>query len=275
VIHAVVPENIDDPALPSGGNVYDRRVLDLLPDVVEHKVPLDRAHLTGIPGPILADGLVVRVAPDLFAGATVLAHLPVPLPPRATVITTSRWTLDRLGVPGTVAHPGVDPAPVARGGGGILCVGAVIAAKGQHVLAEALAGLPLRCVCVGSLTREPAYAAAIPLAKTGPLTGTALAAAYDTADLLVLPSFTESYGMVITEALARGIPVIASDVGGVREALGGAGLLVPPGDVRALRAALRSWVSDPGPLRAAALRRRPTLPTWAETAATIARVLNQ
>ena len=53
--------------------------------------------------------------------------------------------------------------------------------------------------------------------------------------MLVLPSRKETYGMVVTEALSRGIPVIASDVGGVPEALGAApggaqpGLLVPPG----------------------------------------------
>jgi len=66
----------------------------------------------------------------------------------------------------------------------------------------------------------------------------------------VLASRTETYGMVVVEALARGLPVIASDVGGLTEALGQAadgirpGLLVPPGDPAQLGAALRAWLSD-------------------------------
>ena len=80
--------------------------------------------------------------------------------------------------------------------------------------------------------------------------GGELCAAYAAADLLVLPSRAETYGMVVTEALARGVPVIAADVGGVREALGHAedgtrpGLLVPPDDFVALGEALRSWLDD-------------------------------
>ena len=66
----------------------------------------------------------------------------------------------------------------------------------------------------------------------------------------MLASRAETYGMVVTEALARGLPVVAADVGGVTEALGrGAdgtrpGLLVPPGDPAALGAALRAWLGD-------------------------------
>ena len=55
----------------------------------------------------------------------------------------------------------------------------------------------------------------------GALTGSDLAAAYANADLLVLPSRHETYGIVASEALARGVPVLATDVGGVRESLGG------------------------------------------------------
>ncbi len=63
-----------------------------------------------------------------------------------------------------------------------------------------------------------------PVRFAGPLTGAELAASYAAADLLVLPSRAETYGMVVTEALARGIPVLATAVDGVPEALGaGAG----------------------------------------------------
>ena len=90
----------------------------------------------------------------------------------------------------------------------------------------------------------------------GPRTGAELDRGYAAADLLVLASRAETYGMVVTEALARGLPVIAADVGGLTEALGhGAdgirpGLLVPPEDPVALGAALRAWLGD------AELRRR-------------------
>ena len=117
---------------------------------------------------------------------------------------------------------------------------------------------------------------------TGPLSGSELDAAYAEADVLVLASRAETYGMVVTEALSRGLPVIAADVGGVPEALGfGAdgtrpGLLVPPGDVAALAEALRLWLTDAdlrAALRAAALQRRAGLKDWSETADRVGRVL--
>ena len=103
----------------------------------------------------------------------------------------------------------------------------------------------------------------------GPRTGAELDRAYAAADLLVLASHAETYGMVVTEALARGLPVLATDVGGVPEALGHGddgtrpGLLVPPGDAAALGAALRRWLEDAGlreRLRRAARERRASAP---------------
>ncbi len=97
---------------------------------------------------------------------------------------------------------------------------------------------------------------------TGVLTGAVLSHAYTTADVLVAPSRSETYGMTVTEALAHGLPVIAAAVGGLPEALGSTvdgtrpGQLVPPGDPDALAAALADWLGDEHHrrrLRAAAL----------------------
>jgi glycosyltransferase involved in cell wall biosynthesis len=90
--------------------------------------------------------------------------------------------------------------------------------------------------------------------------------------------------MVVTEALARGLPVVATDVGGLPQALGRApdgslpGLLVPAEDQDRLAGALRSWLTDAGMrerLRRAARARRGTLSGWATTAAEMARVLTR
>jgi glycosyltransferase involved in cell wall biosynthesis len=222
------------------------------------------------------------------------------------VITTSEWSGRRLrelyDLPPQKLHviePGVDPAPLARvtaAGSSLLCVASVTPYKGHDVLLDALAtakDLPWRCECAGSLVRAPAFAEDVRRRArksglgervhfTGPLTGGDLDRAYAAADLLVLPSHAETYGMVVTEALARGVPVIATAVGGVAEALGHAydgtrpGLLVPPGDPAALGAALREWLEDAelrNRLRRAARERRMRLRPWVTTAAAVADVL--
>jgi glycosyltransferase involved in cell wall biosynthesis len=100
--------------------------------------------------------------------------------------------------------------------------------------------------------------------------------------LLVLASHAETYGMVVSEALARGLPVVATEVGGVTEALGEAedgtrpGLLVPPGDPAALGGALRAWLGDAelrAHLRRAARQRRTSLRRWPTTTSVLADVL--
>ncbi len=67
-----------------------------------------------------------------------------------------------------------------------------------------------------------------------------------TADVLVVPSrWPEPYGLTVKEGMATGIPVVASAVGGIPEALGGTGILVRPDDPGALAEALRSLADDP------------------------------
>ena len=153
--------------------------------------------------------------------------------------------------------------------------------------------LTWRCECVGSLVRDPAFADGVRrralnrglgdrVRFPGPRFGAELDRAYAAADLLVLASHAETYGMVVTEALARGLPVLATEVGGVTEALGHGedgtrpGLLVPPGDPAALGAALRAWLEDAelrDRLRRAARERRAQLRPWAATASALADVL--
>ncbi|HEX6444460.1 MAG TPA: glycosyltransferase family 4 protein [Streptosporangiales bacterium] len=224
----------------------------------------------------------------------------------AGVVVTSEWTrrevLARFAIPGErvrVARPGVDRAGVAPGdaaGGHLLCVGTVGPHKGQDLLVGALAGLPGReweCALVGPLDRDPDFVAQLRtriaraglgarVRLAGTLTGTALDHAYAAADVVVVPSRSETYGMVVTEALAHGLPVIAAATGGLPEALGFAddghrpGRLVAPDDPVALRTALAEWLRDGElrqHLRAAALRRRARLPGWDQTVRDLARAL--
>ena len=177
----------------------------------------------------------------------------------AAVITTSAWSRRRLAelypLPADrvhVAEPGVDAAGLAPGsaaGDALLCVAAVTPDKGHDVLLEALAtatDLPWRCACVGSLERDPAFADGVRrravrrrlggrVRFAGPRTGAELDRAYADADLLVLASRAETYGMVVTEALARGLPVLATEVGGLTEALGRGGRRRPAGAARRAR----------------------------------------
>ena len=355
-VHVVVPDTVDDPAQPSGGNTYDRRVCSELPplgwSVQVHAMPgpwpdpdarslaaLAR-ELAALPrdAVVLLDGLVASCALDVLVPEAarlrlvVLVHLPLGHPPQvhppqvhppqrehdlaeaerlvlgacAAVLTTSDWTRqwlvdhydlapDRV----RVARPGVDRAPPATGsrsGGELLCVAAVVPAKGHLELLDALAtvdDLPWRLVCAGSLALAPDHAARVRaqcreagmggrVTFVGPLTGRDLDLAYAAADVLVHASRMETYGLVVTEALAHALPVIATSVGGTEEAMGAApdgtvpGLLVPPTGPDELGGAVRSWLADAGlreRLRAASRERRATLSPWSTTAEAVAAVL--
>jgi glycosyltransferase involved in cell wall biosynthesis len=224
------------------------------------------------------------------------------------VVATSEWAARRLvahhGLAPDrvhVAAPGADIAPLAPGTDGVsrlLCVASVTPRKGQHRLVEALAAvtdLPWSCVIVGGLTQDPEYVDQLRalidqhglgdrLHLAGPRSGAALDASYASADLMVLTSYAETYGMAVTEALARGIPVLATDVGGLPEAVGRApdggvpGLLVPPENPAALAAELRGWFGEADVrrrLKAAARARRAALDGWATTARSLSGVLGR
>lgn len=218
------------------------------------------------------------------------------------VIAVSRWTGDELIRRGilsrkrlAVVTPGTADAPAATGtptGCAILCVGVVAPHKGQDTLIDALAGLGSQaewsCTIAGSLTAFPDFARGLArraadagiddrVALTGVLGDRELGRAYQRADLFVAPSRTESYGLAIADALRRGIPVLASRVGGIPETVAGrAAVLIPPDDPRAWRESLSQWMTDPG-LRARlkdhAQRGRAGLPRWTDTVAGVAETL--
>ncbi|MEU6534769.1 glycosyltransferase family 4 protein [Streptomyces sp. NPDC047000] len=350
-VHFVMPGGVDDPAAPSGGNAYDRRVcLDLpgfgwqvdklaVPGTWPRPGDADRAELARVlrrlpdGAAVLLDGIVACGVPEIVVpeaerlSLAVLVHLPLGdergLDPAVAadldarertvlravpaVIATSDWAVRRLvshhGLAPERVHcatPGADIAPLASGTDGVsrlLCVATVTPRKGQHRLIEALAGvtdLPWTCACVGGLG-DPEYAAHLRslirkhglqdrLTLAGPQAGAELDATYAAADLMVLMSYAETYGMAVTEALARGIPVLATDVGGLPEALGRApdggvpGILVPPEDPAALASELRGWFGEADVrrrLKAAARGRRAALDGWATTARSLAGVLGR
>lgn len=190
------------------------------------------------------------------------------------VIVTSAFTARALpgyAVPPErirVVEPGVDPAPLAPADHEpprLLCVASITPRKGHPVLVEALASLralPWSCTLAGSAMRDPAHAAEVlssiaslglsaRIRVVGELEPAALEAYWREADLFVLPSYFEGYGMVITEAIAHGVPVLTTSGGALADTLPtGAGQCVPPGDVPALASALSVLLQDAGARRA-------------------------
>lgn len=235
---------------------------------------------------------------------------------RRVVVTSARTARDvaAMGVAAAriaVVEPGTDarPAPSGQqrsvprqlGPVRLLCVATLTPRKGHALLLQALAGLAgqdrprgtkvpdWELHCVGSPTRDPATAQALRAQARAPaLAGrvhwhgevddAALQAHYAAADLLVLPSLHEGYGMVVAEALAAGLPVLASDAGALAQTLpAAAGWQVPTGDLPALQAALARLIADPAlraRLAAGAAQCGQRLPSWREQAARLAAVLD-
>ncbi|WP_019625451.1 glycosyltransferase family 4 protein [Thioalkalivibrio sp. ALJT] len=160
--------------------------------------------------------------------------------------------------------PGVERRPQAIGPAPgepplLLAVGSVVPRKGQLELVQALGRLQAthwRVALVGSRSRDPAYCrqveAAIAAAGiddrlewAGECDETALEAWYTRASLFVLPSAYEGYGMAFTEAMARGLPVVATTGGAIPDTVPAeAGCLLPPGDVPALASTLDALLPD-------------------------------
>ncbi len=290
----------------------------------------ETARLLGLVPPdavLLVDGLALGVLPEtlltsLRSPLVALVHHPLgletglPASERARLIAcearalaharhcivtsamTARLVTQELGFPAgqiTVAEPGTDAAPRARGSGGypaaLFAAGSIIPRKGYDVLIGALARLrdiDWRLVIAGSPARAPqtaleleAQIAALGLGQRvtlrGDLSEAELDAAYDRADIFVMSSHFEGYGMVLAEAMARGLPIVMTRGGAAAETVpDAAALKVSPGEAPALAAALRRMITDKG-LRQdcanAAWEAGQDLPRWNGTARIIADAL--
>ncbi len=260
-------------------------------------------------GSVVASGRTMTVlvhhfgadAPELSAGrrTALTAREGAVLRAASGVLCTSHWAAAevrrRYGVGSVgVAPPGVEPAALAPGSRRtgtaeprILCVGTLSPSKDQLRLVSALAELDTlpwtaRLVGAGADDYPSLVEAAIGAAGltgrvqlSGALQPGELEAEWAAADLLVHPSRAEAYGMVVTEALAHGIPAVVTAGTGAVEALAAGETGSPPGTIVAaedpgeLVTVLRSWLSDDDLAdrwRAAAVARRTRLPTWSQTA---------
>jgi glycosyltransferase involved in cell wall biosynthesis len=209
-----------------------------------------------------------------------------------TSAATARCLVADYRVPAarvSVAPPGTEPAPRARGSGRdrvqLLSVGALVPRKGFDVLAAALAtatDLKWHLSIVGDAGRDPKSAGELKadivrlalsdrVTVLGALPPGDVAKRYDEADLFVLASRFEGYGMAYAEALARGLPIIGTTAGAIPDTVpADAGFLVGADDTIALAAALRHLIENSDArhkLGAGAWRAARRLPKWRDSAA--------
>ncbi|WP_169251871.1 glycosyltransferase family 4 protein [Brevibacterium sp. 'Marine'] len=229
------------------------------------------------------------------------------------VITTSRFTAagleSRYGIRAEAAVPGNPARPQSSGGGGahFVCIGAIEENKGQLLIVEALTELmagepvvsevraqdeaheeaaaeqPWRVTFAGPLVdaeyarRLQTACRALPAGRAdivGELSRAEIGALYGNADLLLLPSCSEAFGMVVAEAAAAGIPAFVTAGTGAEEPLG-AGLGLPR-TVSAWTQSLHRWLTDDEfrtDLAEDARRNRANaIRSWTDTAAAVLRV---
>lgn len=170
----------------------------------------------------------------------------------------ARWAEEVTGVAARLAPMPLGPhrvAPVtpAPADGPVLAVGRLVPEKGFDVLVRAAASANLDVVVVGDggegdRLRRLASSIGAPVTFLGALPSAELAAQYRTARVVAVPSRREGFGLVAAEAAASGRAVVASATGGLPDVVadGVNGVLVPPGDVDALAAALRDIDSGLG-----------------------------
>jgi glycosyltransferase involved in cell wall biosynthesis len=280
--------------------LIDGLALGAMPAEIEHEASRLRivalVHL-----PLAADvGIDVETADRLEASERRA------LAGAALVVATGSTTIARLQRYGVererivLVEPGTARAPLARGSAAgplqLLSVATLNPGKGHEILFRALASIPQRdwrLTCAGSFDRHPATVARVRealradgladrVSLVGELDEAELSECYDRADLFVLATLHETYGMAVAEAIARGLPVVSTITGAIPYLVDpdgdGAGLLVSPGDADALADTLSRVLGDArlrGRLAEGARRVRDRLPTWDETASRMAAALER
>ena len=184
-----------------------------------------------------SDAALAKRAPRLVRGLVRRARVVICASTALAEDATALGARDVRVIPAGVRIPPdvVEPDSPPR----ILYVGRLSEEKGVRELAEAAAGLPLDVVGDGPLR------ALFPQAQ-GFVAPAQVGAFLDRAAIVVVPSRREGYGMTAREAMAHGRPVVATDVGGLRDAIEDdvTGVVVPAGDPGALRLALRQLLDD-------------------------------
>lgn len=248
----------------------------------------------------LVEGIAVRAADLVVCTSDTTAQTVRPLVRQGAHVAVVRpgWDTHTTGSPippPTSSTPGEDQASPAIPGREtslrLLLVGHWTPRKGilQAVAALQQTWPGITLDLVGEQDRDPAYAAQVRAALQVPAlvgrvrvhgraSASLLARLLAEADALVMPSSHEGYGMVLAEALAAGLPIIATRVGAIPEVVrdGLEAELVPANDVGALARAIERLATSPGEQRrraALALERARSLPTWATSIAAFEHLL--
>ncbi|MBT5107339.1 MAG: glycosyltransferase family 4 protein [Rhodospirillaceae bacterium] len=277
---------VDGLALPAFASLVERNAPRLCIIALIHHLLADETSLDDADRCVLGE-IEIRC---LGAARSVIVTSPT------TATSVLRAGVSRKNI--SVVTPGTKPVSTAiipdcdeTGPLRLLSVGSVIPRKGYRILISALAACRTRdwrLTIVGSLRADSATTAEVRelidredlvdrIHLTGELDDAQLQAEYRRADVFVLASEFEGYGMAFAEAMAQSLPIVGSGGGAVADTVqADCGLLVPVGDAAALTDALDRVMTD-APLRcglaAGAARAGRQLPSWGAAAAKFDTVL--